>query len=260
MLQPIFSTFPADSAQTDLTGKFMQKILIINTKGGCGKTTIATNLAANLVHAGHVTALFDYDPQGSSMNWLQNRPTHFPVIQGVPAHKTPSSGMTKSWAFRLEPGTTHVILDTPAAVPVTELSRYVYNADRILLPVLPSAVDIHATSAFLNELRKLERVRGLSTEIGLIVNRVRGPSKAMDSLNDFLQSLSIPVVARLRDSLNYVHAMESGIAVCEMDKQITRRDKGAWAGLLRWLQHDRDAVSLASGLKKEKTEALPSGA
>ncbi|MCG7961877.1 MAG: ParA family protein, partial [Candidatus Thiodiazotropha taylori] len=49
----------------------MKRLLILNSKGGCGKTTIATNLAGYYASAGTPTALFDYDPQGSSHRWLE---------------------------------------------------------------------------------------------------------------------------------------------------------------------------------------------
>ena len=54
----------------------MKTTLVLNPKGGAGKTTIATNLASCFAAAEVPTTLMDYDPQGSSMNWLRLRPAH----------------------------------------------------------------------------------------------------------------------------------------------------------------------------------------
>ena len=50
----------------------MQRIIVTNAKGGCGKSTIATNLAACLAKVGNVS-LFDYDPQASSITARRSR-------------------------------------------------------------------------------------------------------------------------------------------------------------------------------------------
>ena len=49
----------------------LRKIVVLNPKGGSGKSTIATNLAAYYAWSGRSVALMDHDPQGSSMRWLR---------------------------------------------------------------------------------------------------------------------------------------------------------------------------------------------
>ena len=61
----------------------MHKIVIINSKGGSGKTTVSVNLAAALAASGERTALLDLDPQGSSMRWLKQRSEELPPITGI---------------------------------------------------------------------------------------------------------------------------------------------------------------------------------
>ena len=61
--------------------------MVLNAKGGCGKTTIATNLAAYYAHQGFYPALLDFDNQGSASKWLDIRPEHVKPIHGIAAHK-----------------------------------------------------------------------------------------------------------------------------------------------------------------------------
>ncbi|HAS28601.1 MAG TPA: hypothetical protein DCS56_00375, partial [Alcanivorax sp.] len=48
-------------------------ILVANSKGGCGKTTLATNLAAYFAHSGQAVTLLDLDPQQSATQWVRLR-------------------------------------------------------------------------------------------------------------------------------------------------------------------------------------------
>ena len=61
----------------------VRRIVVLNPKGGSGKTTIATNLAASYAFRGYCVALIDYDSQGSSTRWLSKRPDELPAIHGV---------------------------------------------------------------------------------------------------------------------------------------------------------------------------------
>ncbi|MDX1444344.1 MAG: ParA family protein, partial [Gammaproteobacteria bacterium] len=78
----------------------MQKIIVLNTKGGCGKSTIATNLAAYYAAQGFQTSLMDYDPQGSSMRWLSKRDESRALVNGIAATDR-SASVTRSWQLRV---------------------------------------------------------------------------------------------------------------------------------------------------------------
>ena len=52
----------------------MRHIMVLNSKGGCGKSTLATNIAAYFANEGASVALADFDPQRSSLDWLERRP------------------------------------------------------------------------------------------------------------------------------------------------------------------------------------------
>ena len=63
------------------------RIVVLNPKGGCGKSTLVTNIAATYAHTGSAPAVMDYDPQGSTMAWLDRRPADLPPIHGIAAYK-----------------------------------------------------------------------------------------------------------------------------------------------------------------------------
>src|SRR5690606_9082847 len=68
-----------DSSSNASNRRFV--VLIANAKGGCGKTTIATNLASYYAGRGQPTSLLDLDPQQSSGWWLKQRPADLPPVQ-----------------------------------------------------------------------------------------------------------------------------------------------------------------------------------
>ena len=93
------------------------KILIANAKGGCGKTTLATNLASLYASRGDATVLIDYDPQGSSTQWISSRPDNQAKIHNIAAYRRTPGQITRTWQLRSLPEqTTHIIMDTPAGV------------------------------------------------------------------------------------------------------------------------------------------------
>ena len=68
----------------------IRRILVVNGKGGCGKTTIATNLAVADACQGTKVALLDNDPQASSTHWASLRDQDLPPIEVVAKHERPS--------------------------------------------------------------------------------------------------------------------------------------------------------------------------
>ena len=213
----------------------MQRIVVINTKGGCGKTTVSTNLASYYASKGFNTALFDYDPQGSSMRWLKLRDSNMPDIYGVVAHKNAAKAVTMSWQLRLPAETERVIIDTPPGLKGPELKEQLKGADKILIPVLPSPLDIFATADFIRDLLLDVKVRLNQTNVGIVANRVRANTVAFQSLERFLGSLNIPVVARLRDTQNYLRATEEGMGIHELKGKNVYLDRKHWKDLVEWL-------------------------
>ncbi len=214
----------------------MKRVVIINTKGGCGKTTVSTNLASYYASKGFSTALFDYDPQGSSMRWLKLRSPELEDIHGVMAHKNSAKAVTMSWQLRLPPETDILIIDTPPGLKGPELREQLKGVDMILIPVLPSPLDIFATADFIRDLLLYVKIRLNQTKVGIVANRVKKNTIAFQSLERFLSSLNIPVVARLRDTQNYLRATEEGMGIHELKGKNVYVDGMHWKAIMEWIE------------------------
>lgn len=214
----------------------MLRIVVMNTKGGCGKTTVATNLASHCISQGYATDLFDYDTQGSSIQWLKTRDPGLPAIRGVAVHEPPNAGTTRSWHLRIPHQTRYVIQDTPAGYAGFDLADRVNESDIILVPVLPSAIDIRSTANFIRDLLLVGKARALNKPIAIIANRTRVRTRSLDMLERFLKNLDIPVIAHIRDTQNYVRAAGMGIGVCELAERTAQKDLGPWENILHWIQ------------------------
>ena len=209
----------------------MRHILVLNAKGGCGKSTISTNLASYYAaELGKNVVLADYDPQESSMAWLEAREEWRAPITGIAAHKEP---------LRVAKDTDVVIMDAPARVHGKELTALVRKAETILFPVLPSPIDIRAAKKYMEELQKNGRVERKEVKIGVIANRVRENTIIFGELYDFIKSMKLPYVATLRDTQNYIHAEERGIGIFEMAPSRVYQDLEDWEPLTKWLRSKR---------------------
>jgi len=215
----------------------MQRILVLNPKGGCGKTTMATNLASYFATQDLPTALLDFDPQGSSIRWLNLRPQSKPAIYGVHvASRKNNTGVTRSFQMRVPPETKCMIIDPPAGVTGNELRDLIGYVDTIIVPVLPSAIDIHAVTRFIEELLLFGKVRQKGLNVAVVANRAKKNTLTYKALERFLKTLKLPFVTTLRDTQNYVHAAERGIGIHEMWDKRTDSDKAQWRPLVRWLE------------------------
>jgi chromosome partitioning protein len=218
----------------------MQRIIVLNPKGGSGKTTIASNLAACFAVGGRRPALMDLDPQGSSMRWLRKRPEDNALIHGIAGFER-SAAVTRSWQLRVPSECGVVIIDTPAAIEPQALPELTRGADAVLVPVMPSEIDIHATAKCIADLLLVAKIRRSENRIGIIANRVRANTLVSQSLMRFLNSLDIPLIATLRDTQNYVRSAEAGVGVCEMPRWQVQADLDHWQQITTWLADRRKA-------------------
>src|SRR5882672_219151 len=212
----------------------MLRIVVLNPKGGSGKTTIATNLASYYAARALKTTLMDYDPQASSTRWLKKRQASQPPVHGITAFER-NNRTTRSFHMRIPQETDRVVIDTPAALAAQDLPEITRGADAILVPVLPSDIDIHACSKCIADLLLVAKVKRSENRIAVIANRVRKHTLIYQSLMRFLATLQIPIVATFRDSQNYIRGAELGLGIHEMKPYLVREDTDQWDPLMKWL-------------------------
>jgi chromosome partitioning protein len=209
----------------------MRTIMVLNAKGGCGKSTISTNLASYYAFEEEKkVVLADYDPQGSSLAWLEVRGEEWPLIEGVAAFKD---------ALHPAKDTDILIIDAPARVHGKELTDLVRKADTIIFPVLPSPIDMRAATNYMQELKAVGKVARNEVKIGVVANRVRETTIIFSELFDFINKLKVPYVATLRDTQNYIRAEERGVGIFEMAPSQVYQDVESWETLIKWLRSKR---------------------
>lgn len=207
----------------------MKRVLVASSKGGVGKTTIATHLAAQSALSGQRTVMVDADPQGSSTRWAQRR-------AGLESAVLPLDGTRRSWLKQVPEGTQRIIFDAPAGAMRDDLEAFLDIADAVVVPVLPSSIDIEATVPFLNSLAKHPRVRKGQLRVGLVGNRLRPWTNASQQAVELFRQWPYPVVAQLRDSQAYVVLTGLGKSLFDYQSAQVRDHQQDWEPLLKWVK------------------------
>ena len=209
----------------------MRHIMVMNAKGGCGKSTLATNIASYFASEGAAVALADYDPQRSSLDWLARRPENRPAIAPVAGFESGLRRAPRNADF--------VVIDAPARSHGKELVDLVNHAETIVVPVLPSTIDIQATGTFLEELKGVAKIARKDAKIATVANRVRDNTLIFDDLDEYLTKVRVPYVAALREAQNYVRAYTRGLGIFELPEYLAWPDWDEWAPLTAWLRSVR---------------------
>jgi chromosome partitioning protein len=205
----------------------MRHVMVMNSKGGCGKSTLSTNIACYFANDGYKVTLADYDPQRTALDWLAIRPDDLPKINGVAAYDE---------GVRHVPRDTEVlVIDAPARTHGSELNELVRRAETILVPVMPSPIDMKACAHFLEELLELGKVQRAQARLGLVANRVRENTLMFDELDKYLGKLKVPYLAALRQSTNYLRAYQRGMGIFELPEYLAGPDWEQWKPITKWL-------------------------
>src|SRR3954464_3676247 len=212
----------------------MNTTLVINRKGGAGKTTVATNLASYFASSNVATTIMDYDPQGSSLNWLKSRPSHLGKIHG--SNAAPERfGTMRGVAMYVPPDTRQLIIDAPAGATGVPLQQMLRRANSILIPVTPSSIDVHATAHFIRDLLLSGIIRACNIRMAVVANRVRRSMPVYAPLERFLNALNLNLVGRLLDSDAFVRAAEAGVGIFEMDDGLSLAERKQFAPVIEWV-------------------------
>lgn len=215
----------------------MKTIVVANPKGGCGKSTLAAQIACYYANAGFKVALADHDPQRSALDWLKCRPASCAPITPIAAFNREQIADT----FEV------VIHDMPAACDLTMIAETLSGDSKLLIPILASPTDIKAGVRFLMNLNRdgWNSQGSYNVDIGLVANRVRTNTNYFKVLVEFLEKVNMPLIASIRDTQNYIRAMDAGISVFDFPKARVSRDIEQWQPLLAWLDN-------TSEIKKER--------
>lgn len=235
----------------DTTVKGIRRILIINGKGGCGKTTIATNLAIAYAQQGRSTALMDYDSQASSTDWAELRTTQgnstLP-LRVIPMHRRVGMYQTRAFHYQLPRDIERIIIDTPSGARERDIDTLIKQCDIILVPMLPSPLDIRSGSRFIAELLTHRGYRANPRALGVIANRLQSNPSATSAddqlapnqqkLLHALECLNVPCVANFADSALYGRAAEEGRGITELDvvDQTSVAEQARWLKLVNWVE------------------------
>lgn len=204
----------------------MITVLVANIKGGCGKTTVATHLAAAYAKQGFAVAIADVDRQRSSLGWLERRP----------ATATPIIGLDWGKDFHAPPkALPRLVIDAPAALKTKQIEELVKMADLVVLPVLPGVFDEQATRRFLDKLEELKPIAKNKKQVAVVGNRLRARTKSAERLDAFLSGVGHSVAARLRDSQIYPDAAAAGLSLFDLTAKRAAEHREDWAPLLAYI-------------------------
>ena len=207
----------------------MLKVLVASSKGGAGKTTIATNLAAYYAAEGKNTVLVDADRQGSSQRWAEKR-------AGMPNAVLGLSGLRRDWPRHVPDDAERIVVDSAAGNRSSEVGEYLDEVDAIIVPILPSAIDLEAAEPFLAEVAALSPIQRGKVPVALVANRLKPWTNASQQAIDAIKRFPFPIVAELRDTQGYVLASELGKSIFDYNSEVVRSHQDDWSKLLRWLK------------------------
>jgi len=186
----------------------------------------------------------DYDPQGSSLHWLRVRTRPEARIYGANAAPQ-KGGRIRSVEMHVPADTQQLIIDAPAGASGLLLQEILSRADCIIIPVAPSAIDIHATANFVRDLLLVGRIRTRNIRLAVVANRVRSSMPVYQPLERFLNSLGLPFLTRISDSDAYVKAAEGGIGIFEMAP--SPAECAEFMPIIDWVGRERDSGASVDG-------------
>jgi chromosome partitioning protein len=201
-------------------------VVVANTKGGCGKTTTATQLASAFARAGLATALADADRQRSSLGWLERRPLTAAPIRGLDWTKGPAKA----------PAVDRLVVDAPAALKRGGIEELAEGADVVVVPLLPSAFDEAATAALVAKLAALKPVRKGKKAVAVVANRVKPRSRAAQRLDAFCAELDQPLAGRIADRAAYADLALDGLGVFDLDGARARSWRAEWLSVVAFCE------------------------
>ncbi|KJS73718.1 MAG: hypothetical protein JM57_04890 [Comamonadaceae bacterium BICA1-1] len=162
------------------------QLALLNHKGGTGKTTLAVNLAAALAQRAP-TLLVDLDAQGSALQWAGQGGVPWPMrVQAQAAPPVQPAADGQQAAF--------VVWDCPPALDAPPVLALLEHLDWVLVPVLPSPVDLWA-SWHLVRLLQQASTGNPRLRAAFVINQAEPDSALTSAMHEALHEFGLPVLA-----------------------------------------------------------------
>jgi chromosome partitioning protein len=187
-------------------------IAITSLKGGVGKSTISQNLAVCFAHSGYKVCIVDADANQSAIKWSGLRAAELPQ---VPVFGLPDGNSLSANIKPLNQDYEIVIIDgTPTLSKIT--SKIILLADLVIIPILPSGLDVWATELFLERYNDANEQREKKIPAYFLLNRYNPLTNFGKEVRDVLNNTGIPVLSSgIRDRIAYTEAVIQGKGVIE---------------------------------------------
>lgn len=177
-------------------------IVIANSKGGVGKSTIAVHLAAWLHEQGHSVTLADCDTQQSSSEWAKE------AIPEVKAVRLSDPDEILDRLPTLAQQTDFVVADGPGSN--TETSRaLLLRADLAIVPCKASMLEVRALAQATNVLRQAQDIRGGQPRALIVLSMVGKTYRLTQDMKDAAAALELPL-AKTALTLKQIYADAPG--------------------------------------------------
>ena len=203
------------------------KIGVINSKGGCGKTTIAINLSVAISNQSIKTVLIDADPNQGALFWFKKRNKNnlSNYLKATSLNK-----LKKIEDFECS------IYDCPANMKDKKIKDIISQCNYLIIPIQASIFDQTATKLFLELIKKLKRIRKGKTDLVFVINRYKKRSQIFKKLDTFLLSNKIKPLCKFSDRAAYQLLSADGKSIFDVNHKSIYDLKNEWINLLDFLR------------------------